>query len=315
MVADLIKPLSFHYSIFFPNEVKSLKIDSQKAMSGTRSRSGSNTNRPAELLPPSSIGDVRNSTSSTHGTLSIASYYYNSNHASESYDSGLADSPSQPRSPVWPPPLDSISGSPRGRALNEITGGSSLVHRRTSGSIQRGDQHYDNSQTGSRPDFSGWASGLQFGGNHHAEGSDDSAFRNPASLDPFAYSEDTPPQITLSRFTEGAGIVDQDGIESNSHARDLSTTTEGDVGRFPYGNLAYAQESSASLQMGFGELHRIGESPPETPAVGSEHRMQAPLFHGDANESEGAFLTSNQNSTQGWDRYNLNPQLVNSPEE
>lgn len=282
-------------------------------MSVPRSRSGSLGNKPAELLSPSPAIDARQSTNSTQGSLSIASYYYN-NAAGESYDF-TNDPNSQPHSPAYPHTLESISGSPRGRALREITGGSSVFHRRASSSTQRDDSQRDHPQSGVASDFSGWASGLQFG-NSRTEGSSSSEYPMPtsASLDPFAFTEDTPPQITLSRFSENNRGANYEIMEANQHSRDVTSIGEDDVGGFQYTNLLSGQENSASLQMGFSRMQDIGESLPGTPAGASMHLMDAPLSNG-ADESEGAFLTSNQNAGSGWDRYGAKAQIMDSPEE
>jgi hypothetical protein len=276
-------------------------------MTQPRSRSNSVTAKASELLSPSPAGDPRHSTNSTQGTLSIASYYYNTG---EGYDFTTDPNP-QPPSPAWPPPtVDTISGTPRGRALDEITGGTSVFHRRKSSSIQRNDGPSAPPQLDVQPsDFSGWASGFQFG-NQRAEESTETAMPRSSSLDPFAFSEDSPPpQITLSHFPE----VDHEIMEPNQHSRDISSVTEGDVGRYRYANMSTALESSGSLQMGFHTQQDIAGSLPGTPA-GSMHFMDAPLTSG-ADESEGAFLTSNQNAGNGWDRYGTSSQMVDSPEE
>ena len=294
------------------------------AMSEPQSRSGSPSNqtpRPSELLTPGTGRHI--SSASSQGSLGIASYYYNS-HNSDTYDFTL-DPASQRHRPSWPPTFDSISGSPRGRAVDEIAGTSSVLHRRNSSSIRRENERQEDMRSGVRSEFSGWASGLQLG-HARGEGSNESAALGPpfSSTDPFSIrGEDTPPQITLSHFSDNNGevrAIDDDALLADyTHAREESSATEGDVGKFRYAQLPRAVESSATLSMSFGEQPQMADSPPQTPgtpgALGpnSMHRMQSQGFNL-ADESEGAALTSNQTQA-GWNRFGERDGIVQSPKE
>ncbi|UZJ57456.1 hypothetical protein CBS101457_006776 [Exobasidium rhododendri] len=292
-------------------------------MSTSRTRSESDNNdgdgnstdnrSPSDLLAPFSVNSTRHiSASSSHRSLSIASYYYsNNNH--QNYDF-TADPAIQSESTSWPPVFESVTGSPRGRALDEIAGGSSLLHRRTSSSIQREQEvfSHDGANRG-RAGFSGWASGLQLGAGR-AEVNEETTLAPPPTSNPFDLREETPPQITLSHFSdpnfEGSTILQDNIFEGYTHRDEGNTTAEGDMGRYRYGQLERAGESLTSLNYGEGTQQAVTGSLPSTPIHGTVPLMDEARV----DESEGAFLTLNQTQA-GWNRLGETTELVDSPEE